>query len=138
MLQTIPLSHQHGFLHDKAKQERDKSAQNIAQWEQQETHHHHDAAWINAEQTAERFRIAALSSEVTSPSEVMPNVTLQHIIAQAKRARFMATCAEVFLVDEGDKHIMVLVDSGAYLSAAPPRVLHRSQHLINNFRNKHA
>ena len=39
-LETATLSHHHDFLHDKAKQERDKNAQNIAQWEQQEAHHH--------------------------------------------------------------------------------------------------
>ena len=50
---------------------------------------------------------------------------------QAKRARFMATCAEVILVDEGDKQITALVDSGACLSAAPLAVLNRAQHLIN-------
>ena len=53
------------------------------------------------------------------------------MIAQAKRARFMATCAEVILVDEGDKQTTALVDSGACLSAASLQTLHRSQHLIN-------
>ena len=54
------------------------------------------------------------------------------MMAQAKRARFMATCAEVILVDEGDKQITALVDSGACLSAAAPlTALHRSRHLIN-------
>ena len=52
-------------------------------------------------------------------------------MAQAKRARSMATCAEVILVDEGDKQITALVDSGACLSAAPLAALHRSQHLVN-------
>ena len=55
----------------------------------------------------------------------------QLMMAQAKRARFMATCAEVILVDEGDKQITALVDSGACLPAAPLAVLNRSQHLIN-------
>ena len=56
-------------------------------------------------------------------------------MAQAKWARFMATCAEVILVDEGDKQITALVDSRACqqacLSAAPLRTLHRSRHRIN-------
>ena len=30
--QTTPLSHHHDSLRDKAKQERDRNAQNIAQW----------------------------------------------------------------------------------------------------------
>ena len=37
--QTTPLSHHQDSLRDKAKQEREKHAQNIAQWEQQEAHH---------------------------------------------------------------------------------------------------
>ena len=75
--------------------------------------------------------MAALSAEGISLKKAAPKTTPQHMMAQAKRARFMATCTEVVLLYEGDKQITALVDSGTCLSVAPLRTLHRSQHLIN-------
>ena len=53
------------------------------------------------------------------------------MIAQAKRARFMATCAEVILIDEGDQPVTALIDSGACLSAASLQLFKKSTHLIS-------
>ena len=127
--QTVPLSHHCDSLRDKANQERDKNNQNIAQWEQQESHH--QIQWISAEQKVKDFEIAALATKGISPEKTTAKTAPQLMMIQAKRARSMATCAEVILVDEGDTQITALVDSGACLSAAPLTALHRSQHLIN-------
>ena len=101
--QTVPLSHHYDSLRDQACPERNKNNQNIAQWEQQNAHH--QVQWSNAEQQANDFEIAALASTGTTAEEATAEITPQLMMAQAKRARFMATCAEAILVDEGDEQI---------------------------------
>ena len=62
---------------------------------------HHQIQWITAEQKAKDFEIAALASTEPTTEEATAKTMPQLMRAQAKRARFMATCAEVILVDEG-------------------------------------
>ena len=125
---TKPLQLIQDTICQEAKQHDEETTNRITAWTQLPEHLH--VHWINAEQGLQTPRPTVpvmdsvkVEEEVATPPQLM--------IAQAKRARFMATCAEVILIDEGDQLVTALIDSGACLSAASLQLFKKSTHLIS-------
>ena len=113
--QTKPLQPICDTIQQEAQHHNKETAERITAWTQLPEHLH--THWINAEQD---LQTQQQTTAVTDPTKAEQGALTppQLMIAQAKRARFMATCAEVILIDEGDQPVTALIDSGARLSAA--------------------